>query len=219
MKNQVPLPNPPGGSFPPEQQALWAHGDVLEGTFASIHAEKDLESRLLATFYSARSSVEEQGVNTLFVALGMLSWNDLAAPEDNHQAPLLLIPVELSRESASEGFRLRYSGDDVSPNLCLIEFLKQFGIMLDPGSETEEFDTERYFDRFDAAISANPTWSIDRESVVIGFFSFSKFLMYRDLDPTTWPEADALLKHGLLSKLLGQAHSLAKARLSAKIHT
>ncbi len=188
----------------PEQQALWANGDVLEGTFASIHAEKDLESRLLATFYSARSSVEEQGVNTLFVALGMLSWNDLAAPEDNHRAPLLLIPVELSRESASEGFRLRYSGDDVSPNLCLIEFLKQFGIMLDPGSETEEFDTERYFDRFDAAISANPTWSIDRESVVIGFFSFSKFLMYRDLDPTTWPEADALLKHGLLSKLLGQ---------------
>jgi very-short-patch-repair endonuclease len=188
----------------PEQQALWTNGDVLDTTFASIHAEKDLESRLLATFYSARSSVEEQGVNTLFVALGMLSWNDPAAPEDDHRAPLLLIPVELSRESASEGFRLRYSGDDVSPNLCLIEFLKQFGIVLDPGSETEEFDTERYFDRFDAAISANPTWSIDRESVVIGFFSFSKFLMYRDLDPTTWPEADALLKHGLLSKLLGQ---------------
>jgi very-short-patch-repair endonuclease len=187
-----------------EQQALWGSGEVPDGTFAALHSEKDLESRLLATYYSARSSVEEQGVNTLFIALGMLAWCDPAAPDDIHRAPLLLVPVELSRESSSEGFRLRYSGDDVSPNVCLVEFLKQFGIAFDSGSESEEFDVEHYFDRFADAISANPTWSIDRHSVLLGFFSFSKFLMYRDLDPSTWPDEGALLKHGLLSKLLGR---------------
>jgi hypothetical protein len=34
--------------------------------------EKELEKRLLATYYTAKSSIEEQGVNTLYVALGML---------------------------------------------------------------------------------------------------------------------------------------------------
>jgi very-short-patch-repair endonuclease len=190
--------------LPPEQQALWEIGDVPDGTFAAIHSEKDLESRLLATYYSSRSSIEEQGVNTLFIALGMLTWSDPAAPDDTHRAPLLLVPVELSRESSSEGFRLCYSGDDVSPNVCLTEFLKQFGIEFDSGNEIEEFDVDPYFERFADAISANPTWSIDRHSVVLGFFSFSKFLMYRDLDPSTWPEEGALLKHGILAKLLGQ---------------
>ena len=169
----------------------------------AVHGEKELESRLLATFYAARTSIEEQGVNTLFIALGMLSWSDPATPEEFHRAPILLVPVELTRQSAAEGFRLRYSGDDVSPNHCLIEFLKQFGITLDSSNDAEDFDVERYFDRFTAAISANPTWSIDRQSVVIGFFSFSKFLMYRDLDADTWPNADALLKNDLLGKLLG----------------
>jgi hypothetical protein len=201
---EVPSTEASWRQLPPEQQALWVSGDIPEGTFAAIHSEKDLESRLLGTYYSARSSLQEQGVNTLFIALGMLSWSDPAAPEDTHRAPLLLVPVELSRESSSEGFRLRYSGDDVSPNVCLIEFLKQFGIAFDSGNQSEEFDVEHYFDRFADAISANPTWSIDRRSVVLGFFSFSKFLMYRDLDPSTWPEQGALLNNGLLSKLLGQ---------------
>lgn len=189
--------------LPAEQQALWGFGDIPEGSLVAVHGEKELESRLLATFYAARTSIEEQGVNTLFVALGMLSWSDPANPEEFHRAPILLVPVELTRQSAAEGFRLRYSGDDVSPNLCLIEFLKQFGIALDSSNDGEDFDIERYFDRFTAAISANPTWSIDRQSVVLGFFSFSKFLMYRDLDPDMWPDADALLKNDLLGRLLG----------------
>src|ERR1017187_9590931 len=189
--------------LPAEQQALWGIGDIPEGSLVAVHGEKELESRLLATFYAARTSIEEQGVNTLFVALGMLSWHDPATPEEVHRAPILLVPVELTRQSAAEGFRLRYSGDDVSPNLCLIEFLKQFGIALDSSNDGEDFDVERYLDRFTSAISANPTWSIDRQSVVLGFFSFSKFLMYRDLDPDTWPDADALLNNDLLGKLLG----------------
>jgi len=33
-------------------------------------SEKELEKRLLATYYAAKSSIEEQGVNTLYIALG-----------------------------------------------------------------------------------------------------------------------------------------------------
>lgn len=174
-----------------------------ETYFIADHNQQDLDKRLLATYYAARTSIEEQGVNTLFMAIGMLHWKDPSAPEDAHQAPLILIPVELERESASEGFRLRYTNDDVSPNVCLIEFLKQFNVKIDLPAEDEEFDLRRYFQRFSDAISIESDWSIDTEAVVLGFFSFSKFLMYRDLDPTIWPTSSGLLSHDVLQNLLG----------------
>jgi very-short-patch-repair endonuclease len=188
---------------PHVEQGLWAEGVDSEGHFVADHPPKELDTRLLATYYTSRASIEEQGVNTLYIALGMLQWRDPAAPDDTHLAPILLIPVELERQSASAGFRVRYSGDDVSPNICLPEFLKQFNVTLDASTESDDFDLDEYFDRFSAAIPNQNAWSIDREHIALGFFSFSKFLMYRDLDPETWPTPDNLLTHDILQKLLG----------------
>ncbi|MGE4004044.1 MAG: hypothetical protein AB7I48_27990 [Planctomycetaceae bacterium] len=33
-----------------------------------------------------------------------------------------------------------------------------------------------------------PRWEVLPNDMVLWFFSFSKFLMYRDLQPDTWPE-------------------------------
>lgn len=166
--------------------------------------EKELEKRLLATYYAAKSSIEEQGVNSLFIALGMLIWRDSKSADEVRRAPLLLIPVELERRSAGEGFRLKYSGDDVAPNVCLQEYLKQsFGLVLDELSDSEEIDVDAYFYTFGKAVSKQEGWSVDPESIVLGFFSFAKFLMYRDLDPATWDNESLLLNHDVLSRLLG----------------
>jgi hypothetical protein len=200
-------PHPPEESLwrrpAAEQDALWSTDAFSHGELSVAHGEKELEDRLLNTSYAARTSIEEQGVNTLFLALGMVSWHDPASPDDMHSAPLVLIPVELGRESAADGFKLRYSGDDVSPNLCLVEFLKQFEIQLDDAGDMEEFEVDSYFDKFQRAIAAQKSWAVDRSAVSLGFFSFSKFLMYRDLDSTTWPNPDLILKHDILRKLLG----------------
>ena len=40
------------------------------------YTSPQLQSRLLATYYAARTSMEEQGVNTLYLAMGMLRWTD-----------------------------------------------------------------------------------------------------------------------------------------------
>jgi very-short-patch-repair endonuclease len=165
--------------------------------------EKELEKRLLATYYAAKSSIEEQGVNTLFIALGMLMWRD---PRDTeiHRAPLLLVPVELERRSAGEGFRLKYSGEDVSPNVCLLEYLKQsVGIELDDLMDSEEIDVGNYFYSVGQSVSKQDGWSVDPESIALGFFSFAKLLMYRDLDPATWENEALLLNHSVLNRLLG----------------
>jgi hypothetical protein len=54
------------------------------------------------------------------------------------------------------------------------------------------------------AVSGQSGWSVDTDAIALGFFSFAKFLMYRDLDPTTWPAADAILGHEVLQALLAE---------------
>lgn len=191
----------PRGREQPNQQAGFQTNPHELPTGIS---EKELEKRLLATYYAAKSSFEEQGVNTLFVALGMLIWRDSKSADEVRRAPLLLIPVELERRSAGEGFRLKYSGDDVAPNVCLLEYLKQsFGLVLDEVSDSEEIDIDSYFYSFGKAVSKQEGWSVDPKSIVLGFFSFAKFLMYRDLDPASWDNESLLLNHDVLNRLLG----------------
>jgi hypothetical protein len=165
---------------------------------------KQLESRLLATYYAARTSIEEQGVNTLFLAIGMLCWLEDENSKELHRAPLILIPVELERASARERFRMRYNGDEIGTNVSLVGLVKQsVSIRLPEVPEIEDLHVAEYLEAVAEAVSSQRGWFVDRESVVLGFFSFSKFLMYRDLDPSTWPEEKPLLAQDLLNNLLG----------------
>jgi len=165
---------------------------------------KQLQTRLLATYYAGRTSIEEQGVNTLFLALGMLRWQETDSTDETHRAPLMLIPVELERSNARERFHLKYSGEELGDNVSLGEFLRQsFGIRFPELPDSEDLDVGAYFNAVEKAIASQTRWSIDRDAVVLGFFSFSKFLMYRDLAPATWPDEKALLGQDLLNNLLG----------------
>jgi hypothetical protein len=161
-------------------------GGQIETVLNTSLTAKQLESRLLATYYAARTSLEEQGVNTLFLAIGMLHWLEDDSSEEVHRAPLILVPVELERASARERFRMKYNGDEIGTNVSLAELVKQsFSIRLLEMPEIEDLDVADYLEAVAEEVSGQRAWSVDRESVVLGFFSFSKFLMYRDLDPST----------------------------------
>ena len=51
--------------------------------------------------------LDEQGVNTLFLSLGMLRFYEAEASADLRRAPLLLLPVQLERSSARSAYVLR----------------------------------------------------------------------------------------------------------------
>jgi hypothetical protein len=166
--------------------------------------EQEMEKRLLGTYYTAKTSIEEQGVNMLFLALGLLLWREPGDKDELRRAPLLMIPVELERKSAGEGFRLKYSGEDVVPNVCFMEFLKQsFGLELKEQLESEDLAVDDYFQAVVKLVAQQEGWSVNPDFIGLGFFSFAKFLMYRDLDPATWDNEGDLLNHDLLNKLLG----------------
>ena len=169
------------------------------------HSSTELQKRLLNTYYTARTAIEEQGVTTLYLALGMLEWYESESSEESRRAPLILVPVEISRTSVRASFRVQYTEEEIGTNLSLQEKLKaEFGIQLPDLPEVDELDQsniQSYFRAVDKAINGNQRWSVDNSAIALGFFSFAKFLMYRDLDANNWSD-NALTEHPVLQAVL-----------------
>ncbi|PJJ48438.1 DUF3320 domain-containing protein [Hymenobacter chitinivorans] len=163
-----------------------------------------LEKRLLNTYYTARTSLEEQGVNILYLALGQLTWYEADSSPEARQAPLLLVPVLLERGTAAERFKLRHTGAEVEGNLSLQAKLRtSFGLGLPLPEAEDELRVAEYFAAVAQAVAGVPRWQVQPDAIALGFFSFGKFLLYRDLDPSTWPAAGGLLEHPAIAALLG----------------
>jgi hypothetical protein len=165
---------------------------------------EELSRRLLAVHQAARTAVEEQGVNTLFLALGMLTWCEDEGNPRPLRAPLVLVPVTLTRPGAREPFRMRHDGEDPDVNLSLIEKLRvDFGIALPDAPDWDEADLGPYHAAVAEAVEGRAGWSVNRDAAALGFFSFGKFLMYRDLDPECWPPGQGPDAHPIVRSLLG----------------
>jgi very-short-patch-repair endonuclease len=165
---------------------------------------KGLQKRLLELFYDARTLEEEQGVNILYLALGSLKWMDPQNAANVRYAPILLVPVSLERGNAGEKFKLRVRAEEFASNLSLEAYLDRVhGIRLPAFEATDQFDFDSYVAGVAEAIAAKHGWEVLADDVTLGFFSFAKFLMYRDLDPASWPKGggigDRALIRGLLS--------------------
>ena len=169
------------------------------------YSPTELQRRLLNTYSMARTAIEEQGVTTLYLALGMLQWYESESSDILRRAPLILIPVEIDRASVRARFRIRSTGEDIGTNLSLQEKLRsEFGLQLpdlpDAG-DLEPASIQSYYQTVDAAIDGLERWSVDETAITLGFFSFAKFLMYRDLDINNWPDG-YLSQHPVLQPLL-----------------
>ena len=57
----------------------------------------------------------------------------------------------------------------------------------------EDLVPSRYADAVAKAIAGQPRWEVQPDAMTLGFFSFAKFLMFRDLDPRNWPDPKKLL--------------------------
>jgi hypothetical protein len=162
-----------------------------------------LQKRLLDLFLDARTLEDEQGVNILYLALGTLRWLDPHDKELVRHAPMVLIPVALERASAKERFRLKWRQEDCSANLSLEAFLDRIHLLkLPPFPAGDDFDYTDYVTGLADVVATKEGWSVQADDIVLGFFSYAKFLMYRDLDPANWPANGKLTEAGLVRALL-----------------
>ncbi|HLG41940.1 MAG TPA: DUF4011 domain-containing protein, partial [Planctomycetota bacterium] len=169
--------------------------------------KEPLDHSLLQIYRKATSIYEERGYNTLFLALGFLHWTESPAAPEVLRAPLLLLPVELSRASLRAPFRLRAREEDPILNPALVQRLKtDFGIELPPLPDTlEEIDPQAVFDGFARAIAGMDRWAVSNR-IYLGLFSFMKFFMYKDLEV----HGETFLKNAAVAWLAGEPDLLAR---------
>jgi len=181
------------------------HERHTDSILQTPYTSSALQKRLLNTYYAARTYIEEQGVNILFIALGMLRWYDSQSSDLLRKAPIVLIPVELSRTDIQAKFRVQYSEEEIEENLSLRSKLQSdFGISLPKFPDSDELDLDKYFSDVSECISNMENWSVDEEAIALAFFSFGKFLMYKDLASDQWSEKAKPEDHFLLRRLLHQ---------------
>lgn len=160
-----------------------------------------LQKKLLSLAREAKTLEEEQGINALYLAIGFLRWFEDEKSEIERYAPLILLPVSLRRNERTSTYDLEVRGDDIATNEPLKHRLSDdAGIKLPEIPEVEGWTPASYFDAVQQAVSGKARWSLDRDGMQLGFFSFAKLLMVKDLEPDNWPTD--IFDHPILSGLL-----------------
>jgi very-short-patch-repair endonuclease len=189
---------------------------AVTSSTAKAHADRrlqtllppdELEGRLQKLRATALTGIQESGANMLHLLFGFVEWTDVPGGRAR-LAPLVLLPVTLSRLELDDAthtypYTIEASGEDWNTNVTLQEKCrKDFGFVL-PNIEPEE-NLEGYFARVQAVLkSASAGWRVRRQ-LTLGLVSFGKILMWRDLDPATWPEESPLLGGSLLRQVIGR---------------
>jgi very-short-patch-repair endonuclease len=168
----------------------------------TLHFADELDARLRKIRSAARTAIEESGANMLYLAFGFLEWREQQTSKA-HQAPLVLLPVELEREPTRGGqyrTRVRWTGEELQPNLSLKKKLEELNIEL-PTLEDEQ-SLEAYLTEVTRAIRHKSDWTV-RRYVTLGLFEFGKILLYLDLDPERWPTHAPISSNPLVREILG----------------
>jgi very-short-patch-repair endonuclease len=195
-----------------EQQAneslreQYARAALDRGEVLSVLDKSKLDAALVDLYRKARSDLDEGGANTLFLALGFLKWKKSADDPKSYRAPLILLPVKLERKSALSGVTMSLHEDEPSFNLTLLELLRQDFEIKIPGLDGALPTDER-------GIDVGGTWNIVRRAVrdvprfevtgdvVLGTFSFAKYLMWKDLSA----RAEQLTQNPVVCHLIERA--------------
>lgn len=147
--------------------------------------ENDLGKALTHLYRSSRTSIEENGANTLYLALGLLKWYETPSSERPRYAPIVLLPVEIIRKSAAKGYVIRSREEETMMNITLLEMLRQnFGISV-PGLDPLPTDESGVNVKLIYSIIRHCTknqrkWDVE-EQAILGIFSFNKFIMWNDI--------------------------------------
>ena len=177
-KEAVPLPLDEDG----QMAALAEHH--TDTKLRTTLTKQGLQSKLLSIYRDAREIEEEQGVNVLFLALGFLLWYESESSEMKRYAPLVLLPVDLQRDSIRGQFKLVHRDQDMEANLSLRALLEEdYQLTLPDLPEGSDWLPTDYHRLVQDAVSLKPRWQVLPDVIELRFFSFSKFLMWNDLAP------------------------------------
>jgi len=168
-----------------EQIATIADAEFKNQRLRTFLKESDLDKAMKKLTRLAKVSIEENGANTIYLALGFLRWYETEKSEKARYAPLVLVPVDISRKVQDNSYSIKVRDEDTQFNITLLEMLRQFyGIDisgLNPVPVDENgVNLPLIFSTVRKGVMAKSRWEID-EYAFIGQFSFNRFIMWNDI--------------------------------------
>lgn len=164
--------------------------------------EIELSQRLKRLYDRSKLSINQKGVGTLFCAFGFLQWYESDSTERACLAPLILFPVEISRNRGGiYNYRLsKMGGVKPTGNLTLEVYLrKHFNVDLPKFGKDDS--PESYFKKvIDEVCQLNPRWNVCR-FLTVGIFDYLKIAIYQDLDSESWKTGEDISNHRYIQKL------------------
>lgn len=165
------------------------HSELENRRLRSALSEGEVLTKLKVLYRSSKLSIEENGANTLYIALGLLKWYESERSQKARYAPLLLMPVEIIRKGGSQGYVIRRRDEETQMNITILEKLNQDFQIRITGLETlptdeHGIDTRKVFTIIRKGIMNQSRWDV-LESAYIGIFSFSQFVMWNDIKNRT----------------------------------
>lgn len=152
--------------------------------------KEDLEKRVVEIYRKTQTALQEGGANTLYLALGFLCWKREEKVNRQFRAPLILYPVALERKSIRSGVKIIAHDDEPRFNTTLLQMLRK-DYQIDIHGLDGELPTD------ESGIDVRGIWNHVRkevketsgfevvEDVVLGHFSFAKYLMWKDIADRT----------------------------------
>lgn len=163
----------------------YMNSEMKSKRLVTLLNEDDLDYAIKALYYTARTELEENGANTLFVAMGFLKWYESDVSKQARYAPILMYPIEMVRKSSAKGYVIRYRDEEVQINTTLLEKLRMELNLEFPGLnplpiDDHGIDVKKVLNTMRSAIMDKRGWDVIDVSY-IGLFSFNQFVMWNDI--------------------------------------
>ncbi|MCC7369528.1 MAG: DUF4011 domain-containing protein [Chloroflexi bacterium] len=213
-------PHPqPGGDTPLPRTGKGLGGVTLKRDEILLdHDPARLETLLYRLRLRARSALQEQGIDILYVAFGLLEWT-LPNEADRPISPLLLLPVRLDRKRTGDPYTLTPLDEPPILNPALTFQLEQtYRLTLALPDTEADLDYTVTLDALrqsigEATVARDHGWEI-RDGAFLGLFSFAKQAMYADLEANR----ARFGKHPVVRALAGDPGGLTSLTLPDPVH-
>ncbi len=195
--------------------------DPVVRTRAEAEARQKVRSALVALQRKALSNLEEKGIETLHLAMGVATW-PVADGGRPYDAPVLLLPARIvARGRAGDDLRLAVAGEPQVNPVLLYVLEENYAIRINAsamlsecGGEDESgqwrIDPEGVFARIERAATTVPGFKVTRR-VILANFQFAKMAMVEDLKRN----GDTISSSAIVAAVAG--HSVSRQKLAQAV--
>lgn len=196
------------------QIVLDSSESVLKDT-VKIKANKTEYGIKLDKIYSKYKEINnEQGVNSLYIAIGFLDWKD--SNEDELYSPLILLPVVMERHlnmlsRSNYTYVLKISDEEIQFNISLIEKLKQEKVKINIPSFDSSVDLSSLFETLQKEFKEFNFKIV--ENIILGIFYCGRINIYKDIESNT----DKIINHPIIKAIDGDQSAIPALMIKDKI--